>query len=192
MDLLFPSIVCSVQFFYFNLFQSISFCLYLCRAWVPSWQMSSYNNSSGCKKQQHIAHKKIRSQSRWFWAFQTTCNWGRNYTHTYYHSCERHSGLPWSRVRIMSKFFIKMVCFNFIKQTIFFNDKNNKFHVCRYQESGMLTNKSDVYSFGIVLMEILMGQTQLHIAHQVHLKMVDFVELFSFYSCSNEKKLFIT
>ncbi len=85
-----------------------------------------------------------------------------------------------------------MVCFNFIKQTIFFNDKNNKFHVCRYQESGMLTNKSDVYSFGIVLMEILMGQTQLHIAHQVHLKMVDFVELFSFYSCSNEKKLFIT
>ncbi|CAM6048170.1 unnamed protein product [Sphagnum compactum] len=36
-----------------------------------------------------------------------------------------------------------------------------------YQESGMLTNKSDVYSFGIVLMEILTGQTQLHIAHRV-------------------------
>ncbi len=104
----------------FKLFQSISFCLYLCRAWVPSWQMSSYNNSSGCKKQQHIAHKNIRSQSGWFWAFQTTWNWKRNYTYTYYHSCERHSWLPWSRVRIMSKIFIKMVFLNFIKQTIFF------------------------------------------------------------------------
>jgi hypothetical protein len=31
----------------------------------------------------------------------------------------------------------------------------------------MLTNKSDVYSFGIVLMEVLTGQTQLHIAHRV-------------------------
>jgi len=29
--------------------------------------MSSYNNSSRCKKQQHIAHKKIRSQSRRLW-----------------------------------------------------------------------------------------------------------------------------
>ncbi|KAH8966210.1 hypothetical protein BDL97_03G012900 [Sphagnum fallax] len=37
----------------------------------------------------------------------------------------------------------------------------------KYQESGMLTNKSDVYSFGIVLMEILTGQTQLHIAQRV-------------------------
>ncbi|KAH9567019.1 hypothetical protein CY35_03G007300, partial [Sphagnum magellanicum] len=36
-----------------------------------------------------------------------------------------------------------------------------------YQKYGMLTNKSDVYSFGIVLMEILTGQTQLHIAHRV-------------------------
>ncbi|KAH8966150.1 hypothetical protein BDL97_03G009100 [Sphagnum fallax] len=36
-----------------------------------------------------------------------------------------------------------------------------------YQESGMLTNKSDVYSFGIVVMEILMGQTQLYIPHRV-------------------------
>ncbi len=30
MDLLFPSIVCSLQFFYFKLFQFIPFCLYLC------------------------------------------------------------------------------------------------------------------------------------------------------------------
>jgi serine/threonine protein kinase len=81
-------------------------------------------------------------------------------------------------------FFIKMVFCNFTKQTIFFNDKNNNFHMCRYQESGMLTNKSDVYSFGIVLMEILMGQTQLYIAHRVRLKIVNCIEFFSFYSCS--------
>ncbi len=159
-------------------------CLYLCRAWVPSWQMSSYNNSSGCEKQQHIAHNKIRSQGSWFWAFQITCNWTRNYTHAYHHNCERHSWLPWPRVRIMSIFFIKMVFFNFTKQTIFFNDKNNNFHMCRYQQSGMLTNKSDVYSFGIVLMEILTGQTQLYIAHRVSLKIVNCIEFFSFYSCS--------
>jgi hypothetical protein len=87
----------------------------------------------------------------------------------------------------MSIFFHKNGIFDFTKQTFFFNDKNNKFHMCRYQESGMLTNKSDVYSFGIVLMEILTGQTQLYIAHKVHLKIVDFIEFFSFYSCSCKK-----
>jgi serine/threonine protein kinase len=68
--------------------------------------------------------------------------------------------------------------------------KINKFHVCRYQEFGMLTNKSDVYSFGIVLMEILTGQTQLYIADRVRLTMVNFIEFFSFYSCSYKKALF--
>ncbi len=111
---------CGVQLFDSKSFQSIYFCLYLCRAWLPSWQMSSYNNSSGCKKQQHIAHQKLRSQSCWFWAFQTTNNWARNDTHTCYHSCERHSWLSWSRVRIMSKFFIRMVIFYFHKICNFF------------------------------------------------------------------------
>ncbi len=101
--------MCSIQFFDCKLFQSIPFCLYLCRAWLPSWQMSSFNNSSGCKKQQHIAHKKVRSQSWWFWAFQITNHWARDYTHAYYHNRERHSWLSWSRVRIMFKFFMKVV-----------------------------------------------------------------------------------
>jgi serine/threonine protein kinase len=51
----------------------------------------------------------------------------------------------------------------------------------------MLTNKSDVYSFGIVLMEILTGQSQLYITQKVSLKVVSFIELFSFRSCSYKK-----
>ncbi len=52
--------------------------------------------------------------------------------------------------------------------------------MCRYQESGMLTNKSDVYSFGIVLMEILTGQSQLYITQKVSLKVVSFIEFIFF------------
>jgi len=52
--------------------------------------------------------------------------------------------------------------------------------MCRYHESGMLTNKSDVYSFGIVLMEILTGQSQYNITQKVSLKVVSFIEFIFF------------
>ena len=51
--------------------------------------------------------------------------------------------------------------------------------VCRYYETGKLTERSDVYAFGVVLMEILTAQNQISIIHIV--RSLTFIEVLCFF-----------